>query len=277
MKRQQRIASPCTNLCSTGGGGADEQGTLSRTPKLHAIEEEIRQLTARRDAVLSAGATQVKKDRQLRIILPLRDDSLPTAPSDTAEPTPAAANTTDGNNTAAPTSGNSNVTAASEEDSAAVRALVMRRWRRLVAEQRATESEGFMTEGARRLERLRAERVYPFIVVRVALPDGLTLQFRASVRETIEDLHKVIREVLVSRRMSSAALSFDLHLPLCRDVLRPSATLEEARISPPAARLMLKWRRPDDVARIMASGRGGKHGYLNERGKRLLKSAGRGQ
>jgi hypothetical protein len=102
-------------------------------------------------------------------------------------------------------------------------------------DRRHREEQGFTTKAMRDLEKLKKQKVYSHVQLRIQFPDGSALEAKFLPKETIEVVKGIVKESFL------VPMDFDLYLAPPRRKLNDSSTLEEEGLVP-AAKVFLSWK-----------------------------------
>jgi len=115
--------------------------------------------------------------------------------------------------------------------------LLAQQFQKRQQERLAREEGGFTTKAMRDLEKMKTQKVYKFVSLKIQFADGSHVQGKFRPHETVATLIKVIqKECLV---WSDAA--FDVYVAPPRRLLQPAKTLKEEGLVP-AAKIFVSWK-----------------------------------
>ncbi|CAM9154840.1 unnamed protein product [Choristocarpus tenellus] len=120
--------------------------------------------------------------------------------------------------------------------------LIMRVWRN--RQRSILEPEKFETTAARELKQLRTTKLYPFLLVRIRLPNGAYIQARFSLDESIKTVYETLGAVLDTEGggTSNTCSGFELFkAPPTQILAKDSTSLRETGVVPPASVIHLRW------------------------------------
>jgi hypothetical protein len=113
--------------------------------------------------------------------------------------------------------------------------LIASQMKRMEEERKKREDGGFTTKAMRDLERMKKQKVYSHVQLRINFPDGSFLTAKFLPRETVQDVLSVIQSCLISE------MEFDVFASPPRRVLSGTKTLSQEGLVP-AAKLHVSWK-----------------------------------
>jgi hypothetical protein len=114
-------------------------------------------------------------------------------------------------------------------------ALLAQRLKRLEQERKEREEGGFTTKAMRELQKMKHQKVYSHVKLRIQFPDACAIEAKFLPKETVETVKQVVQECLVSPH------EFDLYVAPPRRLLNESQTLQQEGLVP-AAKCFVSWK-----------------------------------
>lgn len=112
--------------------------------------------------------------------------------------------------------------------------LLAKQFQKREQDRRRNDEQGFTTKAMRDLEKLKKQKVYSHVQLRIQFPDGSALDAKFLPKESIEVVKAVVKESFL------VPLDFDLYVAPPRRKLNDASTLEQESLVP-AAKVFLSW------------------------------------